>query len=108
MNGLMVLGIGLALPRLPFQGRSATIVAWGLIYTAWGNTVFYLFSNVAPNRGLTVGANKFGEQTAAGLIAVVPALIAATVVLIVLGMTARAAFRLGTRPVKTGDAPVGG
>jgi hypothetical protein len=85
--------VALALPRLELEGRRLAWVGYGLIATAWGNACFYVFSNFAPNRGLTVGANRFGESSLTGLLAVVPALTAAVLVLIALTIAARAALR---------------
>jgi hypothetical protein len=94
MNGLMVIGVGLALPVLDLRERALPTVAWGLILTGWANTCFYLFANLAPNRGLTMGANRFGEGGLSGVLAFTPALIGAYVVIVALTLAARAAFRV--------------
>ncbi|MFT4570229.1 MAG: hypothetical protein ACI8TX_001650 [Hyphomicrobiaceae bacterium] len=93
MNGLMVVAVALALPRLNLSGRRLAWVGWGLIATAWGNACFYVFGNLAANRALTIGDNRFGESSLAGLLGVVPALVAAVLVLIALSIAMRAAFR---------------
>lgn len=97
LNGLMVIAVALALPHLELAERARPWVAWGLIATAWSNTAFYVFGNFAPNRGLSMGANRLGEGTLAGVLAFAPALIAAYIVIIVLSITARAAFRVAAR-----------
>ena len=92
LNGVMVVAFALALRRLDLTERTARWVALGFIYTAWANTVFYWFGNVAPNRGLSGGDTVHGEATAAGLIAYLPAA-TATVVTIACGLAVmRAAF----------------
>lgn len=91
-NGLMVIGVALALPALALPANRVRWVAWGLIGTAWGNTAFYLFAPLAPNRALSMGANRFGEATLSGVLGFAPAMIAAFLVLIALGIAARAAF----------------
>ena len=97
LNGLMVIAVALALPHVELAGRARQWVAWGLIATAWGNTAFYVFANFAPNRGLSMGANRLGEGNLAGVLAFLPALVAAYIVIIVLTITARAAFRVAAR-----------
>lgn len=92
LNGLMVVAVGMALPTLSLSRSSGRWVAWGLTLTAWGNTAFYAFAPLAANRALSVGANKFGEGSVAGLLGFVPAMIAAVLVLIALAIAARAAF----------------
>lgn len=97
LNGLMVMAVALALPHLELVGRTRQWVAYGLIATAWANTAFYAFANIAPNRGLSMGANRFGEGNLAGVLAFAPALIGAYIVIIALSLTARAAFRVAAR-----------
>ena len=58
---------------------------------------FYVFANFAPNRGLTLGANRFGEATLAGALAYLPAIVAALLVLAVLVLVARGAFAAARR-----------
>ena len=94
LNGLMVIAVALALPHLHLEERPARWVAYGLIFTAWGNTMFYVFGNFATNRGLSMGGNRFGDGSLAGVLAFAPAIIAAVIVIIVLSITARAAFRV--------------
>ena len=82
-----------ALPHLSLSDRARPWVVWGLICTAWGNACFYLFANFAPNRGLTMGSNRFGHGDVFGILAFLPAFIAAYLVIIALAIAARAAFR---------------
>jgi styrene-oxide isomerase len=98
LNGLMVVAVGLALPVLRLGERARAWVAWGLIVTVWGNTAFYIFANFAANRGLSMGANRFGPGDAAGIAAFFPALLGAYLVLIALGLAARAAFQITRAP----------
>jgi len=91
-NGLLLLGVAAALPRLVLTAAQARFVTFALVAVAWGNTCFYVFSNFAPNRGLTLGANRFGEATLVGALAYLPAIVAALLVLAVLAIVARGAF----------------
>jgi len=92
LNGLMVVGVALTFPTLALSLSSARWVAWGLIATAWGNTAFYAFAPFAANRALSMGANKFGEASLLGVLGFAPAFVAAFLVLIALGIAAKAAF----------------
>ena len=92
LNGLMVVAVALALPTLSLSLRAAKWVSWGLLFTAWGNVGFYAFGPLAPNRALSMGANRFGEASLAGVFGFAPAFVAAILVLLSLGIAARAAF----------------
>lgn len=99
LNGVMIIAMAVALPLVPVGPRARPWVVWGLIFTGWANTVFYLFGNLAPNRGLSGGDNALGEGSVAGLIAYVPAAIATVVTLTAVCLLARAAFaQAGRRP----------
>jgi len=102
LNGVMVLAVALALPHLELVGRPRQWVAYGMIATAWANTAFYVFANLAPNRGLSMGANRLGEGSLTGVLAFTPALIGAYIVIIALTLTARAAFRVAARERASG------
>lgn len=73
LNGLMVIAIALVLPALKFEVKKAQWLGWLVVADGWANVVFYFFSNFAPNRGLSFGANGFGEGTVFGVIALGPA-----------------------------------
>ena len=92
MNGLMVVAVAMTLPTLALTRSASRWVAWGLIATAWGNAAFYTFAPLAPNRALSMGANKFGQASLAGVLGFTPAMIAAILVVIALALAARAAF----------------
>ena len=66
--------------------RARRWVAGGMIFTAWGNTCFYFFGNLATNRGLSMGDNRLGEGDLFGVLAFAPALLAAFVVIILGGL----------------------
>ncbi|MDX1382468.1 MAG: hypothetical protein R3190_02435 [Thermoanaerobaculia bacterium] len=92
-NGVMMVAVALCLPLLAMTEGRQRWVCRAMIFTGWANTVFYLFGNLAPNRGLSGGDNAFGPGTAAGLIAYVPAAIATVVTISALAVVAMAALR---------------
>jgi hypothetical protein len=61
LNGLMLIGGALCLPRVRLSARAEAWVTWGLIVSGWGNFGFYLGAALgATGRGLSVGPNRFG------------------------------------------------
>lgn len=69
MNGIMIIVVALSLSRIHLSTKQMTWVYWLFVCTAWGNTIFYWFGNFAANRGLSVGATRFGEGDIYGAIA---------------------------------------
>lgn len=101
LNGVMMIVLALGLPVLLLGRRARKWTVWTLIYTGWGNTVFYLLGNLAPNRGLSGGGTPFGEGTLLGLFAYLPAATAT-----VLAMSAVCIITLGAfRAMRNGGAP---
>ena len=90
MNGLLVIAIALALPKLDLSATMAKVVAWGFIYVAWSFTVFYWFGNAAGNRALTMGDNALGPSDLFGVIGFLPALPSVVIVVVLLAIGARA------------------
>ncbi len=97
MNGLMLLATALALPHLELAARARGWVVYGMIATVWCNACFYVFGNLAPNRGLSMGANRFGGGDAYGALGFFPAFVGMFLVLIALCLAARAAFAQAKR-----------
>jgi len=83
-NGLLVIAIALSLPFIPLSLRMQRITAYGLIFVAWANTVFYWLGNAAANRALSIGDNPLGQSDFFGVIGFLPALIGAIVALVLL------------------------
>jgi styrene-oxide isomerase len=73
MNGLMVIAVGFILPLLSFTVKQAKLWGWIVVLDGWANTGFYFFGNWAPNRGLSFGANKYGEANIFSFLALAPA-----------------------------------
>lgn len=68
LNGMLMILVGLALvPSAPGPAAQRWIVG-GLVWTGWGNTVFFHLANVSSNRALTAGSSRLGEADVAGVI----------------------------------------
>ncbi|SEQ49582.1 hypothetical protein SAMN04488038_10778 [Solimonas aquatica] len=68
MNGMLIMLAGFALPHLRASLRAQRWIVGGMIYTGWGNTVFFHCANFSSNRGLTAGPSRFGEADWPGII----------------------------------------
>jgi hypothetical protein len=87
MNGLMAILLGVVMRFFAVSSLGAAVVSWGTILAVWGNFSFYFFGMFAPNRGVTLQANRLGEATLSVALAFYPAfvgIITLTVALIVL------------------------
>ena len=71
---LLVVVVGLALPKLNLSESARAWTTWGFIYIAWSFTVFYWLGNASSNRGLSMGPSALGEPDTIGLIAFLPGL----------------------------------
>ncbi len=80
-NGLLIIGMALALPLIPLSDRMCQWTAWGLIYIGWANTVFYWFGNASPNRALSFGDNPLGASNMLGAIGFGVALVGAVLII---------------------------
>ncbi|MCX7062220.1 MAG: hypothetical protein NTZ11_15215 [Gammaproteobacteria bacterium] len=68
LNGMLMILVGLALvPAAPGPVAQRWIVG-GLVWTGWGNTVFFHLANASSNRALTAGSSRLGEADVAGVI----------------------------------------
>jgi len=92
MNGLLVMAIAFALPKLNLTAGMQKFVAYGFIYVAWSFTIFYWFGNAAGNRALTFGDNRLGESDVFGIIGFLPALPSVVLVVALLIITVRGVF----------------
>ncbi len=90
MNGLLVIAVALALPKLALSPGLQRFTAYGFIYVAWSFTVFYWFGNAAGNRALSIGDNALGESDLFGVIGFLPGLPSVIIVVVLLALGARA------------------
>lgn len=61
MNGMVIILAGLMVPHIQASKRALTWIVWGLVYTGWGNFIFFHFANLSNNRGASAGyTEKFG------------------------------------------------
>ena len=80
-NGLMIIGMALALPLIPLSERMCRLTAWGLVYIGWANTVFYWFGNASASRALSFGDNPQGASNLLGAIGFGMALVGAILII---------------------------
>ncbi|MGQ3056268.1 MAG: hypothetical protein ACT6T0_03655 [Nevskia sp.] len=67
LNGMLMMLGGLALvPTAPGPVAQRWIVG-GLVWTGWGNTVFFHLANASSNRALSAGSTRLGEADPAGI-----------------------------------------
>ena len=71
LNGVMVAVMALLMKSLEVSGSREKWIAWGMIVTGWGNTVFYWAGNLSQNRGLSVVDTPFGPGDIWGALAFV-------------------------------------
>ena len=93
MNGLLVVVVALALPKLNLTDKARAWTAWGFIYIAWSFTAFYWLGNASSNRGLTLGASALGEPDFVGLLAFLPGVPSIFLVLVLLWIGAWGVLR---------------
>ncbi|EAW31154.1 hypothetical protein GP2143_03498 [marine gamma proteobacterium HTCC2143] len=67
-NGLLIIGVALALPLISLSERMCKINVYGFIFIGWANTVFYWFGNAAASRALSFGDNPLGASNIMGAI----------------------------------------
>jgi hypothetical protein len=88
-NGLLVIVVGLALPKLSLSPLVERLTAYGFIYVAWSFTLFYWLGNAAGNRALSIGDNPLGKSDIFGVIGFLPGLPSVIIVVILLLVAAR-------------------
>src|SRR5262245_40733757 len=62
LNGLTLIGVAAAMPKVRLSRRERATVGWLLIVTAWGNTIASVIGPLTGGRGLEFGgsvANSF-------------------------------------------------
>lgn len=92
LNGVLVIIVALALPKLKLGEFAQKFTAYGLIYSAWTFTLFYWLGNASSNRGLSIGASPLGEPDLIGLLAFLPGVPSVFIVPIVLLLCAKGAL----------------
>lgn len=96
-NGLLVMAVGFALPKLAIGGAKEKFVAYGFIYVAWSFTVFYWLGNASGNRALTFGDNQMGESSLISVLGFLPGLPSVFLVLVLLAIAIKALLS-GSQP----------
>ncbi len=89
MNGLLVIAVGLSLPKMGMSPALQRLTAYGFIYVAWSFTLFYWLGNAAGNRALSIGDNPLGPSDIFGVIGFLPGLPSVVIVVLLLGLVAK-------------------
>ena len=89
MNGLLVVVVALALPKLNLSEPLQKWTAYGFIYVAWSFTLFYWLGNAAGNRGLTLGDSQLGHSDLISVLAFLPGLPSVVIVVVLLAIGAK-------------------
>jgi len=92
LNGVLVVIVALAMPKLRLSPLMQKLTAYGFIYVAWSFTLFYWVGNAAGNRGLTMGDSPLGKTDLTSVIAFLPGLPSVFIVVILLFIAARSAL----------------
>ena len=92
LNGVLVVIVALAMPKLRLSPLMQKLAAYGFIYVAWSFTLFYWVGNAAGNRGLTMGDNPLGKTDLTSIIAFLPGLPSVFIVVILLFIAAKSAL----------------
>lgn len=95
LNGVMALTVAGIIDRAVQAAARKRLITRVLTLAIWANTLFYLAANFAANRGLSPWDNAVGGGSIAGLIAFLPAAIAAGLTIWVMALFARSAFSEG-------------
>lgn len=67
LNGMLMILGGLALTVVEAGPAAQRWIVGGLVWTGWGNTVFFHCANVSTNRALSAGSTRLGEADAFGV-----------------------------------------
>lgn len=98
-NGLLVMAIAFALPKIDVSSFQQKLLAYGFIYIAWSFTVFYWVGNASANRSLTFGDSPLGDSSLLSILGFLPGLPSVFLVLVLLAIAARGVLRAGSREV---------
>lgn len=96
MNGLLCLAFSLCLSLFQDQPKPARLIVFAMIFTCWGNNLFYFFRIFGVNRGLALSTAKYGQGGIMDLLAYLPAFLAIPVTIfacILLAKMARGKYR---------------
>ena len=97
LNGVLILALAAGMGYVSLSDSGQKFTCWGMVGVVWGNALFYVFAVFAPNRGLSFTDTRYGEASIAGVLAYLPALIAAVLLIMVCVVVVRAAFGGGKR-----------
>jgi len=68
LNGMLMILGGLALVAVEATPAAQRWIVGGLVWTGWGNTVFFHCANASANRALSAGSTRLGEADVFGVV----------------------------------------
>ena len=68
LNGMLMMLGGLALAAVEATRTAQRWIVGGLVWTGWGNTVFFHCANLSANRALSAGTTRLGEADLFGVV----------------------------------------
>ena len=92
LNGLMVLVFALVLNTMKPGKKVGFQICWMVTGAGYANTIFYWGGMLSANRALSIGDNRHGEASIAGILGYIPALIFAAIIMIAVAMLGKIAF----------------
>lgn len=93
MNGMLMIIVGFAIAHALPTRRCQAWIVWGMVYTGWGNTIFFHCANLSSNRGLSAGTTRLGEADLLGATGYIIGASTIPLTIIALSLTAIAAAR---------------
>ncbi|MDB4286157.1 hypothetical protein N9933_02535 [bacterium] len=100
MNGLLCIAFSLSLSLFSNQTKYARLIVYAMIFTCWGNNLFYFFRIFSVNRGLSMATEKYGEGGFMDFISYIPAFLAIPVTIFASLLLAKMAYNEYTGSMK--------
>lgn len=92
LNGIMMIAIALAFTRISLSAGKLKFIYLSLVFTGWGNTLFYWFGNFSMNRGLSVSDTPYGAGEIFGALSYIAGASVMVFTLIAIIFVAKCAF----------------
>jgi len=99
MNGVLCIVFSLVISLFANQVKYSRNIVYAMIFTCWGNNLFYFFRIFSVNRGLSMQTEKFGSGGLMDFISYIPPLLAIPVTIYASLLLASMAFKAYKNPV---------
>ena len=93
MNGVLCIVFALCISLFADKIKYARNIVYAMIFTCWGNNLFYFFRIFSVNRGLSMETEKYGSGGFMDLISYIPPLLAIPVTIYASLLLAWMAYR---------------